>query len=99
MLSTYAEGVDFEKEKLLSGLQDSAQTYLGKICDKVEPGDAQTAYDDCVNRLEIKRIEKRSTEIMNILELAGEDDDTANGLMKEFAERQKKLKQLKGRFN
>lgn len=99
MLSTYAEGVDFEKEKLLSGLQDSAQTYLGKICDKVEPGDAQTAYDDCVKRLEIKRIEKRSAEIMNILELAGEDDDTANGLMKEFAEIQKKLKQLKGRFN
>ena len=98
MLSTYSEGIDFDPETLANSLQESAQMYLKNILNSVEPGDAQTAYEDCVNRLEIKRIEKRSEEIMNTLDLAGEDA-SADELMKEFSELQKKLKHLKGRFN
>jgi len=99
MLSTFSEGTDFDEKALEEQLQDSSRLYLKKIYESVEPGDMQTAYEDCVNRLEIKRIEKRSAEIMNVLELAGGDDSSADGLMKEFAELQRKLKQLKGRFN
>lgn len=96
MLSSFAEGTDFSEDELCDMLQDSAQEYLRSVINSVEPGDVQKAYEDCINRLEIKRIEKSSGEIMQMLDIAG-DDPSADGLMKEFSVLQKKLTQLKVR--
>lgn len=94
MRDIYSEGEDFELDVLSEGLSEEARRYLAEISSSIQVGDSGTAYRDCLNKLEINRIEKRSKEIMDILSIAGEGDRT-DDLMVEFSSLQAGLKELK----
>lgn len=90
--SLYSDDKEFELEKIKENLDEPELEYLGELLREIKIGanDAQ-AFEDCINKLDRLRIDKRKKEIHDILELADSnaDRDMQDKLLTEYMKLQK----------
>ena len=88
----YRENNDFDVKAIRERLEGSALSYFDNIQEGVLTGDEETAFRDCLEKLDRRKAEQRIEEIMKILSIAeGVDEETLNKLMLELAELQRKF--------
>jgi DNA primase len=83
----YQEDVDFDIPAVKEALEEQELTFLQDILREVQLGEKdEEAFEDCIAKLQERRLEKRKNEIINVLSLAeeGMSQERLDDLMKEF---------------
>ncbi len=83
----YEEDIDFDTLSLREVLEEEELAYLDDIIRDVQFGEKdEHAFEDCIAKLQERRLEKRKNEIINVLSLAeeGMNQERLDDLMKEF---------------
>ena len=66
----YKDCQEFDLKTVQSALDEETAEHLAAITDRIEIGEEDKAFSDCLDRLEAKRRGKRISQIMTILEMA-----------------------------
>jgi len=95
MAEMYRPESDFDLSVIKESLSEEGGMYFDSV-QSLLTGEDNTAYEDCINKLKINRIDVRCAELTNALDLLGGDDDPrADEILKELVELQKSKKMLK----
>ncbi|MDO5441241.1 MAG: DNA primase [Bacillota bacterium] len=91
--SLYKPDTEFDLEKLKENLDDPELIFLNELLNEIKLGeDDEKAFNDCIEKIDNQKKEKRKKEIIAILDMADDDTDSAaiNKLMEELKDLQHK---------